>query len=64
MTHPFGRRDGYGEPGARPRRPDAGAYLVIGSVASLAAHVAVAEPTMPGRVIAAWPSSALVHRAI
>ena len=32
--------------------------LVIGSVASLAANVAVAEPTLTGRVIAAWPSSA------
>jgi hypothetical protein len=28
-------------------------------VASLAANVAVAEPTMVGRVIAAWPSFAL-----
>lgn len=34
--------------------------LVIGSVASLAANVAVAEPTGVGRVIAAWPSSALI----
>jgi hypothetical protein len=33
--------------------------LVIGSVASLAANVAVAEPTATGRVIAAWPSFAL-----
>src|SRR5215469_3740997 len=33
--------------------------LVIGSVASLAANVAVAEPTAIGRVIAAWPSFAL-----
>ncbi len=30
--------------------------LVVGSVASLAANVAVAEPTATGRVIAAWPS--------
>jgi hypothetical protein len=36
------------------------ALLVIGSVASLAANVAVAEPTMIGRVIAAWPSFALI----
>ena len=34
--------------------------LVIGSVASLAANVAVAEPTVVGRVIAAWPSFALI----
>jgi hypothetical protein len=32
---------------------------VAGSVASLAANVAVAEPTVIGRVIAAWPSFAL-----
>jgi hypothetical protein len=36
-----------------------GALLVAGSVASLAANVAVAEPTLIGRVIAAWPSFAL-----
>jgi hypothetical protein len=36
------------------------ALLVTGSVASLAAHVAVAEPTATGRVIAAWPSFALI----
>ena len=35
------------------------ALLVSGSVASLAANVAVAQPTMIGRVIAAWPSFAL-----
>ncbi len=35
------------------------ALLVAGSVASLAANVAVAEPTVIGRVIAAWPSFAL-----
>jgi hypothetical protein len=34
--------------------------LVTGSVASLAANVAVAEPTVTGRVIAAWPSFALI----
>lgn len=34
--------------------------LVAGSIASLAANVAVAEPTMTGRVIAAWPSFALI----
>lgn len=34
--------------------------LVIGSVASLTANVAVAEPTVTGRVIAAWPSFALI----
>ena len=33
--------------------------LVAGSVASFAANVAVAEPTVIGRVIAAWPSFAL-----
>jgi len=36
------------------------ALLMIGSVASLAANMAVAEPTVYGRVIAAWPSLALV----
>jgi uncharacterized protein DUF2637 len=35
------------------------ALLVAGSVASLAANVAVAEPTLIGRVIAVWPSFAL-----
>jgi len=35
------------------------ALLVAGSVASLAANVAVAEPTLTGRVIVAWPSFAL-----
>jgi Protein of unknown function (DUF2637) len=34
--------------------------LVAGSAASLAANVAVAEPTATGRVIAAWPSFALI----
>jgi hypothetical protein len=33
--------------------------LVAGSMASLAANVAVAQPTLVGRVIAAWPSFAL-----
>jgi hypothetical protein len=36
------------------------ALLVAGSTASLAANVAVAEPTVVGRVIAAWPSFALI----
>ena len=36
------------------------ALLIVGSVASLAANVAVAEPTTIGRVIAAWPSFALI----
>jgi len=36
------------------------ALLIIGSFASLAANVAVAEPPMTGRVIAAWPSFALI----
>jgi len=35
------------------------ALPVAGSVASLAANVALAEPTLVGRVIAAWPSFAL-----
>lgn len=35
------------------------ALLAAGSVASLAANVAVAEPSLIGRVIAAWPSFAL-----
>jgi uncharacterized protein DUF2637 len=33
--------------------------LVAGSVASLAANVAVAEPNLVGHLIAAWPSFAL-----
>jgi hypothetical protein len=36
------------------------ALLVTGSMASLAANVAVAQPTVVGRVIAAWPSFALI----
>jgi len=36
------------------------ALLVVGSVASLAANVAVAAPTATGRVIAAWPPFALI----
>lgn len=36
------------------------ALLVAGSSASLAANVAVAQPTLVGRVIAAWPSFALI----
>lgn len=36
------------------------ALLVVGSLASLAANVAVAEPSLMGRVIAAWPSFALI----
>src|SRR6266700_2379858 len=36
------------------------ALLAVGSVASLAANMAVAEPTVTGRVIAAWPSFALI----
>jgi hypothetical protein len=36
------------------------ALLAVGSVASLAANVAVAEPTATGRLIAAWPSFALI----
>src|SRR5580692_7066370 len=36
------------------------ALLVAGSAASLAANVAVAEPMATGRVIAAWPSFALI----
>jgi hypothetical protein len=38
------------------------ALLAVGGVASLAANVAVAEPTATGRVIAAWPSFALIAR--
>jgi hypothetical protein len=34
--------------------------LVVGSLASLAANVAVADPTLIARVIAAWPSFALI----
>jgi Protein of unknown function (DUF2637) len=36
------------------------ALLVAGSAASLAANVAVAQPTAAGRVIAAWPSFARI----
>jgi len=36
------------------------ALLVAGSAASLAANVAVAEPSATGRIIAAWPSFALI----
>lgn len=36
------------------------ALLAAGSTASLAANVAVAQPTVVGRVIAAWPSFALI----
>jgi hypothetical protein len=36
------------------------ALLVVSSVASLAANMAVAEPSLIGRVIAAWPSFALI----
>jgi hypothetical protein len=36
------------------------ALLVAGSAASLAANVAVAEPTVTGRAIAAWPSFSLI----
>ena len=36
------------------------ALLVAGSAASLAANVAVAEPTVTGRMIAAWPSFSLI----
>ncbi|GGK82255.1 hypothetical protein Sme01_38330 [Sphaerisporangium melleum] len=34
--------------------------LTVGSLASLGANVAVAEPSVIGRVIAAWPSAALI----
>ena len=34
--------------------------LAAGSLASLSANVAVAEPSIAGRVIAAWPSFALI----
>jgi hypothetical protein len=36
------------------------ALLVAGSLASLAANVAVVEPSLTGRVIAAWPSFSLI----
>lgn len=36
------------------------ALPVAGSAASLAANVAVADPTATGRVIAAWPSFSLI----
>lgn len=34
--------------------------LIIGSAASLAANVAVADPTVWSRIIHAWPSFALI----
>jgi hypothetical protein len=34
------------------------AETLVGSLASLGADVAVAEPTLIGRIIAAWPSAA------
>ncbi|MFG1697265.1 DUF2637 domain-containing protein [Nonomuraea sp. NPDC049309] len=34
--------------------------LLIGSLASLGANIAVAEPSLIGRLIAAWPSAALI----
>jgi hypothetical protein len=34
--------------------------LIVGSLASLAGNVAVAEPSLVGRLIAAWPSFAFV----
>jgi hypothetical protein len=34
--------------------------LIVGSLASLGANVAVAEPGLIGRIIAAWPSAALI----
>ncbi|WP_425563933.1 DUF2637 domain-containing protein [Nonomuraea longicatena] len=34
--------------------------LLVGSLASLGANIAVAEPSLIGRVIAAWPSAALI----
>ncbi|MFC4533088.1 DUF2637 domain-containing protein [Sphaerisporangium dianthi] len=36
------------------------ALLVTASLASLGANVAVAEPTVVGRIVAAWPSFALI----
>lgn len=34
--------------------------LMIGSLASLGANIAIAEPSLIGRIIAAWPSAALI----
>ncbi|MFG1971535.1 DUF2637 domain-containing protein [Nonomuraea fuscirosea] len=36
------------------------AMLMVGSLASLGANIAVAEPSLIGRIIAAWPSTALI----
>ncbi|GAA3714171.1 hypothetical protein GCM10022224_094730 [Nonomuraea antimicrobica] len=36
------------------------AMLLVGSLASLGANIAVAEPSLVGRIIAAWPSAALI----
>ena len=64
---PVGRRDDRGRVDYAAGRVAGGrrggalpwALLVAGSIASLAANVAVAEPDLIGRVIAAWPSFAL-----
>ncbi|MEV0586743.1 DUF2637 domain-containing protein [Nonomuraea sp. NPDC050310] len=34
--------------------------LIVGSLASLGTNVAVAEPSLIGRITAAWPSAALI----
>ncbi|MEV4390581.1 DUF2637 domain-containing protein [Nonomuraea sp. NPDC049607] len=36
------------------------AMLLVGSLASLGANIAIAEPSLTGRIIAAWPSAALI----
>src|SRR6266851_4361784 len=55
LDHPAGDSRSGSRGGALPW-----ALLVVGSVASLAANVALAEPTETGRVIAAWPTFALI----
>jgi Protein of unknown function (DUF2637) len=54
MTMPVRRRAG------RPSGTLAWAALLLGLGASLAANVAAAEPTVQGRLVAAWPPVALL----
>ncbi|MEV4166483.1 DUF2637 domain-containing protein [Nonomuraea dietziae] len=50
LSSRYGRRGGF----------PAWSLLIIGSLASLSANVAVADPTLIARIIAAWPSFSLI----
>ncbi|WP_246083198.1 DUF2637 domain-containing protein [Nonomuraea diastatica] len=50
LTNRYGSRGGF----------LAWTMLSVGSLASLGANIAVAEPSLIGRIIAAWPSAALI----